>query len=158
MSASFEPSGIRLGVARGISFGLFGPPDEVVAPSGELGAGLVRLYVYWSQVEPNPGQWDWSVVDAFLAQLNGDEELWVTVCSSSPWATRQPTDFLPSSPANDDAEFSRFVRALVSRCAGRVQYWQCNNEPSNTGLLWAGTADEYVAQLALFHQAVRDAD
>jgi hypothetical protein len=32
----------------------------------ELGAGLVRVYLYWSQVEPEPGRFDWTVVDAFL--------------------------------------------------------------------------------------------
>jgi hypothetical protein len=31
---------------------------------------------------------------------------------------------------------------------GRVDYWQCSNEPSNTGMLWAGTASDYVGQLA----------
>lgn len=50
------------------------------------------------------------------------------------------------------------ARALVSRCAGRVSYWQCNNEPSNVGLLWAGSADDYIAQLKTFDRAVRDAD
>jgi hypothetical protein len=102
-------------------------------------------------------KWDWTVVDSLLAQLTAEEEAWVTVCSSSQWATRLSSDFLPSSPAADDAIFARFVRALVSRCAGRVQYWQCNNEPSNVGLLWAGSAGDYAAQLAVFARAVRDA-
>lgn len=158
MTKAFQPSGIRVGIARGITYGLFGPPDAVIAPSRDLGAGLVRLYVYWSQVQPEPERWDWRIVDAFLDQLTGDEEVWVTVCSSSLWATSQPTDFLPPSPAKDDDAFHRFVHALVSRCAGRVHYWQCNNEPSNVGLLWAGTAADYVSQLALFHRAVREAD
>jgi hypothetical protein len=61
----------------------------------------VRLYIYWSQVQPEPEEWDWTVVDSFLAQLTGAEEVWVTVCSSSQWATDEPSDFLPSSPAND---------------------------------------------------------
>ncbi|MBO0686332.1 MAG: hypothetical protein J2P45_24560, partial [Candidatus Dormibacteraeota bacterium] len=47
---------------------------------------------------------------------------------------------------------------LVSHCAGRVTYWQCDNEPSNIGLSWAGTAEEYVAQLKVMHRAVKDAD
>ena len=157
-STPFQPSDIRMGIARGVSYGLFGPPDEIVGPCRELGAGLVRVYVYWSQVQPEPGRWDWTAVDSLLMQLTGQEEVWVTVCSSSPWATREPTDFLPSSPAKDDEAFHRFVSALVSRCAGRVRYWQCNNEPSNTGLLWAGDATDYVTQLEVFHRAVRGAD
>ena len=157
-SMPFQPSDIRLGIARGVSYGLFGPPDEFVAAGRELGAGLIRVYVYWSQVQPEPDRWDWTTVDALLAQLTGEEEVWVTVCSSSPWATRVPTDFLPSSPATDQEVFAGFVRALVSRCAGRVRYWQCNNEPSNVGLLWTGSAADYVAQLQVFHGAVRESD
>jgi len=158
LAQSFQLSDIRLGIARGVSYGLFGEPDEFVPASRALGAGLVRVYVYWSQVQPEPDEWDWSVVDSLVAQLTDQDEVWVTVCSSSQWATREPSDFLPSSPATDEATFYRFVRALVLRCAGRVRYWQCNNEPSNVALLWAGSAQDYAAQLAVFHRAVRDAD
>ena len=158
MPQSQSPSDIRLGIARGISYGMFGPPEPILAPIRELGAGLVRAYVYWSQVEPRPGRYDWGVVDALLAQLSGEEEVWVTVCSSSPWGTRTATDFLPPSPALDAGAYRRFVSALVARCRGQVRYWQCDNEPSNVGLLWAGTAGEYAAQLAVFHDAVRESD
>jgi hypothetical protein len=151
-------TGIRLGVVRGISYGLFGKPDEFVPQARALGAGLLRAYVYWAQVEPEPGRYVWDTVDALLAQLDGDEEVWITVCSSSTWATRESTNFLPPSPAADIDAYAEFVRRLVGHCAGRVRYWQCDNEPSNTGLLWAGTAPEYVAQLKAMHAAVRDVD
>ncbi|MEU8269308.1 hypothetical protein AB0B89_19360 [Sphaerisporangium sp. NPDC049002] len=52
----------------------------------------------------------------------------------------------------------RFVREVVRHCAGRVRYWQCDNEPSNTGLLWAGTAPGYVTQLQVMYGAVKEAD
>ncbi|MDX3093128.1 hypothetical protein PV417_00900 [Streptomyces sp. ME19-03-3] len=158
MSQPTAPAGIRLGVVRGISYGVFGAPDSFVPEARKLGATLVRVFLYWGQVEPEPGRYDWSVVDAVLGQLDPAAELWVTVCSSSPWATRHPAGFLPSSPALDPAGYERFVGDLVARCRGRVDYWQCGNEPSNTGLLWAGTAPEYVAQLTAFHRAVRAAD
>lgn len=150
--------GVSLGIVRSISYGLFGKPDQFVPQLRELGAGLVRVYFYWSQVEPEPGRYSFDAVDAFLDQLDGSEEVWVTVCSSSPWATRQATEFLPPSPAKDPEAYCRFVDRLVRHCAGRVRYWQCDNEPSNVGLLWAGTAAEYVAQLRELHQAVKAAD
>ncbi len=159
---SYEPPGIRVGVVRGISYGLFGPPGEFVPQARALQAGLVRAYLFWGQVEPAPGEYRWDAVDALLGQLDatgdGDLEVWITLCSSSPWATRQPTDFLPPSPARDEAAYAEFVRRVVSRCAGRVRYWQCDNEPSNTDLLWAGTAEEYVGQLAAMYRAVKDVD
>jgi hypothetical protein len=152
------PPGIRLGIVRSISHGLFGKPDTFVPQLRELGATLVRVYFFWSQVEPEPGRYTFDAVDAFLEQLDGSEEVWVTVCSSSPWATRQPTEFLPPSPATDLDAYHRFVDRLVRHCAGRVHYWQCDNEPSNVGLLWAGTAAEYLAQLRVLHRVVKDAD
>ena len=98
-----EPRDVRLGVVRGISYGLFGSPGVFVPAARALGARLVRAYVFWGQVEPQPGVCRWDAVDALLAQLDGDEEVWITLCSSSPWATRSPTDFLPPSPAKDPA-------------------------------------------------------
>ena len=62
---------ITLGVVRGISYGVFGPPDTFVPQTRALGATLVRAYVYWAQVEPSPGRYDWSAVDALLDQLGG---------------------------------------------------------------------------------------
>ncbi|HST66053.1 MAG TPA: hypothetical protein VLM05_12765 [Mycobacteriales bacterium] len=149
---------IRFGIVRAISYGMFAPPEEFMPQLRSLGAGLVRVYVYWAQVEPRPGDYDWGVVDALLAQLAPDDEVWVTVCSSSPWGTRVATDFLPPSPAVDDDAYARFVGRLVERFDGRVGWWQCNNEPSNTGLLWAGTASDYVHQLRIFARSVRRAD
>ncbi|GGL20558.1 hypothetical protein Sme01_55440 [Sphaerisporangium melleum] len=157
-TSRYEPRDLRLGVVRGISYGLFGPPGAFVPQARALGAGLVRAYVYWGQVEPEPGHYTFEAVDALLAQLDGDEEVWITLCSSSPWATRTATDFLPPSPARDIAAYAEFVRRVVRRCAGRVRFWQCDNEPSNTGLLWAGTAEEYVAQLTAMHAAAKQAD
>jgi hypothetical protein len=152
------PPGVRLGIVRSISYGLFGKPDQFVPQLRELGATLVRVYFYWSQIEPEPGRFTFEAVDAFLDQLDGSEEVWVTVCSSSRWATRQATGLLPPSPARDPGAYRQFVDRLVRHCAGRVRYWQCDNEPSNVGLTWAGTAAEYVAQLQVLHQAVKDAD
>lgn len=149
---------MQLGIVRGISYGLFKEPDEFVPQARALGAGLVRAYLYWGQVEPRPGEYDFHVVDALLAQLDGDVQVWLTVCSSSSWATRQSSDFLPPSPANDIGQYREFVRRLVDHCAGRITYWQCDNEPSNTGLLWAGTAEEYCVQLTAFHAAVKSTD
>jgi hypothetical protein len=149
---------VQLGVVRGISYGLFGKPDVFAPQVRALGARLLRVYFFWGQVEPRPGEYDWTTVDALLDQLESGDEVWVTVCSSSPWATRQSTDFLPPSPARESATYREFVRRLVHRCVGRVRYWQCDNEPSNVGLLWAGTAQEYVAQLTAFHAAVNQSD
>jgi hypothetical protein len=152
-----QAAGVRLGIVRGISYGVFGPPTPFMEQARALGTRVARIYFTWNQIEPQPGRYDWSAVDALLDQLEPADDLWVTVVSASRWATRQPTDFLPASMPRDNAAYQMFVGALVSHCRGMVRYWQCNNEPSNPGL-WSGSAEDYAALAGSFAQTVRKAD
>lgn len=152
-----DPDNIKLGIVRGISYGVFGPPGEFMPQLRALGAGAARVYITWNQVEPEPGKYDWTAVDALLAQVVAADEIWLTVVSASRWATLTASDFLPASPARETTAYSLFIASLVAHCAGKVTYWQCNNEPSNAGL-WTGGAEAYAAQANAFAQAVRSAD
>ena len=72
MTSTFDPPGIRLGVVRGISYGLFGEPGEFgTAGPVRWAPGWSVAYLYWGQVEPEPGRYRWDVVDALLGQLDG---------------------------------------------------------------------------------------
>ena len=152
-----DNTGITLGIVRGISYGVFGPPGTFMPQVRALGARLARIYLTWNQVEPQPGSYDWSAVDALRAQCEPGDRLWITVVTASRWATRQPTDFLPASSPRDFAAYQLFLGALVSRLRGVAAYWQCNNEPSNAGL-WSGTAAEYAELATVFARTVRHAD
>ena len=150
--------GPPLGIAWGFLYGYQGTPALTFLPQvRDLGGGWTKLYVFWNQIEPQRGRYDWTAVDAFLGQLRTPEEGLIAVFSSSTWATRVPVDLLPPSPARDPADYERFVGALVAHCRGRVRYWQNDSEPNNP-LYWSGTAAEFVAQLAVFHRAVKAAD
>lgn len=146
-----------LGIVRGISYGVFGPPGSFMPQMHALGSRLARVYITWNQIEPQPGHFDWRTVDALLSQLEPGDKLWVTVVTASRWATHLPTDFLPASLPRNSAAYQLFLGALVSRCRGAVAYWQCNNEPSNAGL-WAGSATEYAELANVFARTVRHAD
>ncbi|MFJ4652555.1 hypothetical protein ACIP5Y_14930 [Nocardia sp. NPDC088792] len=150
-------SDIRVGVVRGIQYGLVEEADNFTPLVRKLGAGGVRVFFYWSQLEPEPGRYDWSVVDAVLEQSDADTELWFTITAASPWGSTRSTDFLPASTPHDPAGYAALVRALVEHCGGRVRYWQCENEPSNR-LFWADSAADYVRHLIRFHAAVKAAD
>jgi hypothetical protein len=127
------PPGVRLGIVRSISYGLFGKPDRFVPQLRELGATLVRVYVYWSQVEPEPGRYTFTAVDAFLDQLDGSEEVWVTVCSSSRWATRQATDFLPPSPARIPTPTGGSWTAWSATAPGGCTTGSATTSPATSG-------------------------
>lgn len=146
--------GVRVGLTRGATYGLLEPAERFMPAARALGARLIRVNLYWSQIEPRPGRFTWDTVDALLDQLGTGEEVWVTVCSSSPWATERPTRFLPSSPAVNLDDYRRFVEELVRHCDGAVRYWQCENEPC-VPLLWSGGPEEYLSQLIVFADTVR---
>jgi hypothetical protein len=150
-------TGIKLGIVRGSSYGVFGPPGTFMPQTRALGARLARVSLTWQQIEPQPGSYDWSTVDALLAQCETGDQLWVTVVTSSRWATRQATDVLPASSPRDIAAYQLFLGALVSRLRGTATYWQCNNEPSNVDR-WSGTAAEYAELATVFARTVRHAD
>jgi hypothetical protein len=148
---------IRLGVVRGIQYGLVDKPDAFAQQARDLGAGLVRMFFYWSQLEPERGRYDWSAVDAVLDQIDEDTELWFVVSAASLWGSTRSTDLFPGSPPTDPEAYEAMLRALVTHCAGRVQFWQCENEPC-IPLFWGGSADEYLDLLSIFHRAVKSAD
>ncbi|GHO41892.1 hypothetical protein [Ktedonospora formicarum] len=148
----------HFGIVRGPLYGYMGTKADVFMPQiHRLGVGLVRLFLFWNQVEPERDHFTWEVVDTFLEQLGPSDEAWITLHSSSLWATRQATGFQPPSPAIDPEDYERFVSTLVAHCKGRVRYWQSENEPTNP-LLWQGTAEEYASHLKVFSRAVKGAD
>jgi hypothetical protein len=154
-----QPSmGSPFGVAAGFLYGYQGVGAyPFMRHVRALGGGFTKAYLFWNQVEPEKGRFDWSAVDAIVAQLESPEEALISVFSSSMWATRQASTLLPPSPAKDLDDYYRFIHALVTRCKGRVRYWQNDAEP-NSPMYWSGTKEEYVRALEVFYRAVKHAD
>jgi hypothetical protein len=150
--------GAPLGVAWGFLYGYLGTPTEQFMPQvRELGGGFSKVYLFWNQLEPEKGQYDWKAVDAFANQLTSPEEGLVALFSSSQWAVKHPAFLLPPSPARNPDDYYRLVKELVKHCKGRVRYWQNDSEPNNP-VYWSGTKEEFVAQLKVFYRAVKDGD
>ncbi len=84
--------GSPLGVGWFFIYGYQQVPAVTYMPQlRELGGGVTKVYLFWNQIEPKQGQYDWRAVDAFVNQLQSPEEGLVGVFSSSQWATRQPS-------------------------------------------------------------------
>ncbi len=151
-------TGSPLGIATGFFYGYQGTPAFDFMPGvRKLGAGFTKVYLFWNQIEPQTGRYDWTAVDKYVAQLHSPEEGLISIFSSSQWATKQPSAILPPSPAKNPEHYYRFVFELVKHCGGRVGYWQNDAEP-NSPIYWAGSKEEYVAQLKVFYNAVKEAD
>ncbi|CAN5641625.1 hypothetical protein BH11ARM2_BH11ARM2_25360 [soil metagenome] len=150
--------GSPLGIAWGFIYGGGGVPAESFMPQvRSLGAGASKVYLFWSQLEPTKGHYDWSALDAYLKQLKSPDEGLISVFASSPWATRTTSLLLPPSPAKDPADYARFIGDLVRHCHGRVRYFENDAEPSNP-IYWLGTKEEFVTELKAFSKAVRETD
>lgn len=155
---AFSKQSSLFGIVRGPLYGHMGIKADVFMPQvHQLGAHLIRLFLFWDQIEPERGHFVWDAVDVLLEQLGPSDEAWITLNTSSQWATRHATSFQPPSPALHTEEFERFVSMLINHCTGRVRYWQCNNEPTNP-LLWEGTVADYADQLKVFSHAIKTAD
>ncbi|HXD00254.1 MAG TPA: hypothetical protein VN048_13010 [Verrucomicrobiae bacterium] len=150
--------GSPFGIAWGFLYGYTGSKAEQFMPQLRgLGAGFTKVYLFWNQIEPRKGQYDWTAVDSFVGQLKSPDEGLIALFSSSTWAVKKPSAMLPPSAANNPDDYYRFVYDVVKHCKGRVCYWQNDCEP-NDPVYWSGTKEEFVAELKVFYKAVKDAD
>ena len=148
----------RLGLGWAFLYGYQGAPaEEFMSEVRKAGGGFGKVYLFWNQIEPEQGHYDWTAVDEFVRQLDSPEEGLVAVFSSSEWASAKPSAMLPPGPAKNLDDYYRFVFDLVSHCKGRVRYWQNDCEPNNP-VFWSGTKEQFVAQLKTFYKAVKAAD
>lgn len=150
--------GSPFGIAWGFLYGYEDSKVEQFMPQLRgLGAGFTKVYLFWNQIEPKKGQYDWTPVDSFVGQLKSPDEGLIAIFSSSQWAVKKPSAMLPPSLATNLDDYYRFVYDLVKHCNGRVRYWQNDCEP-NDPIYWSGTKEEFVAELKVFYKAVKDAD
>ncbi len=157
-SLSLNLPGSPLGIAWGFLYGYLSVKPETFMPQMRgLGAGFTKVYLFWNQIEPKKGQYDWTAVDVFVNQLRSPDEGLIALFSSSQWAVQKPAAMLPPSPASNPEDYYRFVFDLVKHCKGRVRYWQNDAEP-NDPIYWSGSKEEFVAQLKVFYKAVKAAD
>jgi len=146
------------GIAWGFLYGYSGVPSPKFMPQiRQIGGSWTKLYLIWNQIEPERGRYDWHAVDQFLSQLKSPDEALISIFSASTWATRVKSVMLPPSPANNPADYDRFIRALVAHCRGRVRYFQNDCEPNNP-VYWSGTASEFASETRTFSKAVRETD
>ncbi len=152
-----EMTDARFGVAWGFLYGYGSKPETFMPELRSMGAGWTKVYLFWNQLEPEKGRYDWTALDAFVNQLKSPDEGLVSLFSASQWATRTSVPMLPPSPAKSLDDYYRFVNETVKHAKGRVRFWQNDCEPNNP-VYWAGNADEFVAQLDVFYRAVKAAD
>ena len=107
-----------------------------------VGAGMewVRIDVLWSQIEPQPDIFDWSVYDRLIADAQARGlRVMGTISDTPAWATSgEPGRGVPQA-----ADWYDVCYRLASRYRGRVAAWGLWNEP-NMPRFWLGSRRDYI--------------
>ncbi len=105
-------------------------------PAGQVGA--VRLWdssTRWGDLEPAPGRFDFTRLDAIVDQARAQgAAVSLVLGSPAPWASARPREDGPYGPGSsaeprDLALWDRYVEAVVHRYRGRIALYELWNEP-----------------------------
>lgn len=132
----------------------------------------------WCAVEPARGHFEWEAADRALEQaealgvstlgLLGYPPTWASTYSEEEYAkiakktvkaySRRPERYQPRSLA----EWTSYVRAVVTRYRGRVAHWEIYNEvdfhPPGLHATFSGSTKDYADLLAAASRVVREVD
>ena len=117
----------------------------------EAGIRWIRTDFTWSNVERQPGEWNYTRLDT-LTELaaEGNIQLLPILNYDTPWAT----------PAWKHLDaWSEYVRRTVGRYAAKMRYWEVWNE-QNTQKFWrdAPSGANYAALLKRSHEEIKKID
>lgn len=123
---------------------------------GETGFVWVRQNFVWSEIESQPGHYDWSSYDLVVEEASSRDLKLVAVLWQSPaWAAGVPT-----APPDDLTTFSDFARALAERYGDQISVYQIWDEP-NLMSGWGGASPDpvgYTLLLEAAYEAIHTAD
>jgi hypothetical protein len=93
----------------------------------------------WAEINPQPGVFDWSGLDARVAAAaaKGADVVYTLGGRTPRWASSRPDTPTPYGPGgcaepSSEALWQDWVRAVVTRYKGRIGYWEVWNEPDIT--------------------------
>jgi len=128
-----------------------------------LGYNTVKQKFPWTDMEPEPGTWDFSAADRIVQQVaDRDLHLVVRLGQTPDWAAVEPgtaTAVIDTPPADLDA-WANYCGTVAARYRGQIRAYQIWNEP-NLAREWGALPPDpvsYVELLAACSQAIRTAD
>ncbi len=174
-SVGGDASGDHRASAGKVPPGFFGVVPQYPVGAGDLRlmrgvVGTLRIPVNWFEVEPSPGVYDWSGLDAEIgAAAAAGIRVLPFVYGTPRWLAKQPA--LPPLAGQARSEWAGFLRTLVGRYGPRgdfwataparlpIRTWQVWNEP-NFILFWRPhpRPAAYAKLLGASARALRGAD
>ncbi|RME49862.1 MAG: hypothetical protein D6796_04200 [Caldilineae bacterium] len=154
-------------VTLGVDFGPTRTEDAVLQSDyplvQQMGAGRLRLWLSWAEVETAPGVYNWQAPDRLIQRATavGLEPL-VALYYPPDWAAVEAC-----GPISDTVALENFVEAMVLRYRNDVHAWEFSNEPDGKAPLpsygpgigcWGYEPEQYADQLGIFYRKVKSLD
>jgi hypothetical protein len=148
----------------------FGAVETYANPAAatELGAGWTRVTFEWARIQPN-GTHEWNVVpisdDALSTEIAQGREVVGLLITTPAWATdKERGGGVPQGlylPIDDpDNLWANFVRAIVTRYAGRINHWTIWNEPEispeSPDATWGGSTEDFIQLLRVAYLVAKE--
>ncbi len=140
-------------------------PDELEDELDRIAAAgftWVRQVFLWAEIEPQPGEFDWSAYDGLVGAVAAHPALeLVAVLDGTPdWARHRLAPDHPFAPPASVSAYGAFAAELAARYADSIRYYQVWDEP-NIKSHW-GNLDprpaHYAAMLREAYTAIHAAD
>jgi hypothetical protein len=155
------------GFAYGIQSHVFGGGDQnyfLGVVSDRLGFNWVKMQVRWVDLQPNPGEILWGLLDGAMdATCDKGLRVMLSIVAAPTWtqADRTPAGQGQGAPPDDPQDLADFVSEILDRYPGRVGAIEVWNE-QNLEREWNTTEGidpaAYVALLRATYEAVKAAD
>jgi hypothetical protein len=105
-----------------------------------VGFKTLRLWdaaVNWASLEPQKGQWDFSLLDRFVNEAQARSmDVVLTLGQSPTWASARPGDVsyngqgAPAEPRNIQ-DWRDYVSTIATRYRGKIKFFEIWNEPND---------------------------
>lgn len=145
---------LRLYPKIGINCHIPKPEDLDLIKDAQI--GWIRVDLVWNVVEPKPKQYRWDMVDRLVKNAEERNIDILAILGYCPeWASQNGNIH---NPPRSVEEWQEYVKTIVSRYKGRINYWTLWNEP-NSKTSFRGTLDQFIEDVFLPGiQAVKEAN
>ena len=129
--------------------GIDGLPGNEVATN--LGIKWTRVFLSWKEIDEN----GWDKFSQKINQL-GDTQLVVTILADNPKEVICAQG-AGSCPIAEIARYEDFVRKASSQSAGKIKFWQIEDEVFSPKSTWQGSVEQYQKVLETAYRTLKNA-
>lgn len=128
----------------------------------QLHMNWIKQQVRWEVFEPEPDQYDWSILDAVLPSASAHNiHVMLSVVTAPDWARESGIDTSRHGPPADPQDYADFVVAILERYPGMVHAIEVWNE-QNLDREWTSArgliAGNYIELLRTTYEAIKAVD